>query len=53
MCRCRDDAAGRHAPQRRIGLPGLSEPEVVRHYVRLSRMNYAIDAGSIRSAPAR
>ena len=22
-----------------IGLPGLSEPEVVRHYVRLSRMN--------------
>jgi glycine dehydrogenase subunit 2 len=28
-----------------IGLPGLSEPEVVRHYVRLSRNNYAIDAG--------
>ena len=28
-----------------IGLPGLSEPEVVRHYVRLSRMNYAIDSG--------
>jgi glycine dehydrogenase subunit 2 len=28
-----------------IGLPGLSEPEVVRHYVRLSRMNYSIDAG--------
>jgi len=28
-----------------IGLPGLSEPEVVRHYVRLSRKNYAIDAG--------
>jgi glycine dehydrogenase subunit 2 len=28
-----------------IGLPGLSEPETVRHYVRLSRMNYAIDAG--------
>jgi glycine dehydrogenase subunit 2 len=28
-----------------IGLPGLSEPEVVRHYVRLSRMNYAIDFG--------
>lgn len=28
-----------------IGLPGLSEPEVMRHYVRLSRMNYAIDAG--------
>src|ERR1700744_6349271 len=28
-----------------IGLPGLREPEVIRHYVRLSRMNYAIDAG--------
>ncbi len=26
-------------------LPGLSEPETMRHYVRLSRMNYAIDAG--------
>ncbi|MBM3502857.1 MAG: glycine dehydrogenase subunit 2 [Alphaproteobacteria bacterium] len=28
-----------------IGLPGLSEPEVVRHFVRLSQKNYAIDAG--------
>ncbi len=28
-----------------IGLPGLSEPETMRHYVRLSRQNYAIDAG--------
>ena len=28
-----------------IGLPGLSEPQVVRHYVRLSRRNYAIDMG--------
>jgi glycine dehydrogenase subunit 2 len=28
-----------------IGLPGLSEPQVVRHYVRISRNNYAIDAG--------
>ncbi len=28
-----------------IGLPGLSEPETMRHYVRLSRNNYAIDAG--------
>ena len=27
------------------GLPGLSEPEAVRHYVRLSRLNFAIDAG--------
>ncbi|NNC72384.1 MAG: aminomethyl-transferring glycine dehydrogenase subunit GcvPB, partial [Sphingomonadaceae bacterium] len=30
---------------RPIGLAGLSEPEAVRHYTRLSRMNYAIDLG--------
>lgn len=30
---------------RDIGLPGLSEPETVRHYTRLSRQNYAIDLG--------
>ena len=37
-----DDLAGltRDAP---IGLPGLSEPECVRHYVRLSQKNHAID----------
>ena len=35
-------ALERHEPP---GLPGLSEPETVRHYVRLSRLNYAIDAG--------
>ena len=28
-----------------IGLPGLPEPEAVRHYTRLSRQNYAIDLG--------
>jgi hypothetical protein len=32
----------RRAP---IGLPGLSEPQVVRHFTRLSQKNYAIDAG--------
>ena len=32
----------RHRP---IGLPGLSEPDTVRHYTRLSRQNYAIDLG--------
>jgi glycine dehydrogenase subunit 2 len=32
----------RHTP---LGLPGLSEPETVRHYTRLSRQNYAIDLG--------
>lgn len=30
---------------RPIGLAGLSEPEMVRHYTRLSRQNYAIDLG--------
>ena len=28
-----------------IGWPGLTEPETMRHYVRLSRKNYAIDSG--------
>src|SRR6516162_11388411 len=28
-----------------IGLPGMSEPQVVRHYTRLSQKNYAIDTG--------
>ncbi|MEF3365923.1 aminomethyl-transferring glycine dehydrogenase subunit GcvPB [Methylocystis sp. 9N] len=28
-----------------IGLAGLTEPETMRHYVRLSRKNYSIDAG--------
>ncbi|MDX2221329.1 MAG: aminomethyl-transferring glycine dehydrogenase subunit GcvPB, partial [Rhodospirillaceae bacterium] len=28
-----------------VGLPGLSEPEVVRHYTRLSQKNYSIDTG--------
>jgi glycine dehydrogenase subunit 2 len=32
----------RHEP---IGLPGLSEPEAIRHYVRLSQKNYSIDTG--------
>src|SRR5205085_2990298 len=30
---------------RPIDLAGLSEPEAVRHYTRLSRQNYAIDLG--------
>ncbi|HEX2215460.1 MAG TPA: aminomethyl-transferring glycine dehydrogenase subunit GcvPB [Xanthobacteraceae bacterium] len=28
-----------------VGLPGLAEPEAMRHYVRLSQKNYAIDSG--------
>src|SRR2546421_652271 len=31
--------------KRPIGLPGLSEPQIVRHYTRLSQKNYAIDSG--------
>jgi glycine dehydrogenase subunit 2 len=41
----RPDRLGGLARQGPIGLPGLSEPEVVRHYTRLSQKNYAIDAG--------
>ncbi|MSO75599.1 MAG: glycine dehydrogenase subunit 2 [Alphaproteobacteria bacterium] len=36
---------GALARQGPIGLPGLAEPQVVRHYTRLSQKNYAIDAG--------
>src|SRR5579863_220472 len=36
---------GPHARQSEIELPGLAEPEAIRHYVRLSRNNYSIDAG--------
>ena len=36
------------ADQRRVtppGLPELAEPDVVRHYVNLSQLNYAVDTG--------
>jgi glycine dehydrogenase subunit 2 len=36
---------GPHARAHAPDLPGLAEPEAVRHYVRLSRDNYSIDAG--------
>jgi glycine dehydrogenase subunit 2 len=36
---------GPHAAATAPDLPGLTEPEAVRHYVRLSRDNYSIDAG--------
>ena len=36
---------GPHARESAIELPGLAEPEAIRHYVRLSRNNYSIDAG--------
>jgi len=36
---------GNHARKEPLGLAGLSEPEALRHYVRLSKQNYAIDIG--------
>ena len=39
-----DDRLGGLARQQPIGLAGLSEPEAVRHYVRLSQRNASIDA---------
>ena len=40
-----ENRLGDMARQAPIGLPGLSEPETMRHYVRLSQKNYAIDMG--------
>ncbi|MFN3077558.1 MAG: aminomethyl-transferring glycine dehydrogenase subunit GcvPB [Alphaproteobacteria bacterium] len=39
------DRLGGMRRTRPIGLPSLSEPDVVRHYTRLSRLNYGIDSG--------
>ena len=39
------DALGPFLRSAPLDLPGLSEPETVRHYTRLSRQNYAIDLG--------
>ena len=41
----RANRLGAHARTTDIGLPGLSEPETMRHFVRLSQKNYAIDMG--------
>ncbi len=41
----RADRLGGVTRKTQTGLPGLSEPEAVRHYVRLSQRNYAIDLG--------
>lgn len=41
----RRDRLGGVVRQTNPNLPGLSEPEAVRHYVRLSQRNYAIDLG--------
>jgi glycine dehydrogenase subunit 2 len=39
------DRLGAHRRRAPIDLPALSEPEAMRHYVRLSQKNYAIDMG--------
>ncbi len=39
------DDLGALAREEDIALPGLSEPEAVRHFTRLSRKNYGIDMG--------
>ncbi|GGF45534.1 glycine dehydrogenase (aminomethyl-transferring) [Azorhizobium oxalatiphilum] len=36
---------GGHERKLSLDLPGLAEPEAMRHYVRLSRQNYGIDSG--------
>jgi len=41
----RADRLGGMGRKAALDLPGLSEPEAVRHYVRLSQRNYAIDLG--------
>ena len=40
-----DDRLSGLERSRAIGLPGLSEPEIVRHYTRLSQKNFGIDSG--------
>ncbi|RDC60731.1 Glycine dehydrogenase (aminomethyl-transferring) [Alteripontixanthobacter maritimus] len=43
--RKRSTRLGAFARAEKPELPGLSEPQTVRHYTRLSRQNYAIDLG--------
>ncbi|RDE10613.1 aminomethyl-transferring glycine dehydrogenase subunit GcvPB [Pelagibacterium lacus] len=40
-----DDRLGGLRRKAPLDLPGLTEPEAMRHYVRLSRRNYSIDSG--------
>ena len=39
------DRLGGFARKSKLDLAGLTEPEAMRHYVRLSRMNHSIDSG--------
>ena len=41
----RTNRLGGATRQQKTNLPGLSEPQAVRHYMRLSQKNYAIDLG--------
>ncbi|WP_296677661.1 aminomethyl-transferring glycine dehydrogenase subunit GcvPB [Novosphingobium sp.] len=43
--RAPSDTLERFRRKSQAALPGLTEPETVRHYTRLSRQNYAIDLG--------
>ncbi len=45
MPKTKSDRLGKHRRKTPINLPALSEPEMMRHYVRLSQKNYAIDMG--------
>jgi glycine dehydrogenase subunit 2 len=45
MPETKGDRLGAHRRTAAIDLPALSEPEAMRHYVRLSQKNYAIDMG--------
>jgi len=40
-----DSRLGGLTRKENVGLPGLSEPQIVRHYTRLSQKNYGIDSG--------
>ncbi|MBD8065493.1 aminomethyl-transferring glycine dehydrogenase subunit GcvPB [Devosia sp. PTR5] len=40
-----EDRLGDFARRSPLDLPGLTEPEAMRHYVRLSRLNHSIDSG--------
>src|SRR5690606_17538423 len=39
------DRLGGFGRKSKLDLAGLTEPEAMRHYVRLSRMNHSIDSG--------
>ena len=47
------DRLGEHARVAPIGLPGLTEPETIRHYVGCRATIIRSTPGSTRSAPAR